>query len=374
MMKAFISPGRYVQGSGITDRLAEFVSPFGKRPVFLRDKIVARLVGARVESNLNNSGLTPVVVEFAGESSRREIARVGDIARRNAADIVIGVGGGKTLDTAKGAANDLNIPVVIVPTTASTDAPTSALSVIYSDGGVFEEYRFYKKNPDMVLVDTQVIAEAPVRFLVAGMGDALATWFEAESASKTMKTAGSGGAPTMAALALARLCHDTLREHGVVAKLAAEQQVVTPSLEKIIEANTLLSGLGFESAGLAAAHAVHNGLTVLDPTHEYLHGEKVAFGLLTQLNLEERPIPEIEEVLEFCLAVGLPVCLADIGLKQASREDLRKVAAAACAQGETMANEPLPVTPEMVMAAMIQADAMGSIRSQGCCGEAHCCE
>ena len=362
MLKAFVSPGRYMQGRGLIDMLGEHVAPFGKKPVFLRDTVVGGIVGPRVEDSLRRAGLEPVPVTFGGESSRREIGRVADIARQQGADVVMGVGGGKTLDTAKAVAGDLKLPVVIVPTTASTDAPTSALSVIYSDAGSFEEYRFHRQNPNMVLVDTQVIADAPARFLVSGMGDALATWFEAESTSKTMKRNMAGGAATAAALALARLCYDTLLEHGVVAKLAAENHVVTPSLERIVEANTLLSGLGFESGGLAAAHAVHDGLTVLEPTHHYYHGEKVAFGLLTQLNLEERHIEEIEEVMDFCLAVGLPVSLADIGLAEATLEDLQKVAVAACAPGDTMGNEPMPITPDMVVAAMVQADAMGRAR------------
>ncbi len=66
-----------------------------------------------------------------------------------------------------------------------------------------------------------------------------------------------------AALALAELCYNTLLEEGEKAMLAAEQHVVTLALERVIEANTYLSGVGFESGGLAAAHAVHNGLTAI---------------------------------------------------------------------------------------------------------------
>src|SRR5919205_1191320 len=116
---------------------------------------------------------------------------------------IVGAGGGKVLDTARAAAADLKLPVVNCPTVASSDAPCSALSVIYTDEGVFQEYRFYRKNPDLVLVDTQVIAQGPVRLLVAGMGDALATWFEARTCVaghvKNMRGRGS----TRSALGLA---------------------------------------------------------------------------------------------------------------------------------------------------------------------------
>jgi glycerol dehydrogenase len=129
-----------------------------------------------------------------------------------------------------------------------------------------------------------------------------------------------------------------------------------------VEANTLLSGLGFESAGLAAAHAIHNGLTALEQTHAYFHGEKVAYGVLASLFLTDKPVETIDEVYEFCEAVGLPTTLADIGLADVSDEELMRVATVSCAENETMHNEPIPVTPEMVFAALKAADAEGQKR------------
>ena len=222
------------------------------------------------------------------------------------------------LDTARAAAADLGLPVVNCPTVASSDAPCSALSVIYSDEGVFQEYRFYRKNPDLVLVDTAVIAQASPRLLVAGMGDALATWFEARTCVAGHVKNMRGGGSTHSAAALAELCYKTLLEDGAAALRAVETQVVTPALERLVEANTLLSGLGFESSGLAAAHAVHNGLTVAPGSHHYLHGEKVAFGLLVQLVMEGAPRATVEQVLGFSAEVGLPMTLAEVGLAELS--------------------------------------------------------
>src|SRR5436305_3500885 len=129
-----------------------------------------------------------------------------------------------------------------------------------------------------------------------------------------------GGASTRSALALARLCYRTLLEDGADALRAVQAQVVTPALERLVEANTLLSGLGFESSGLAAAHAVHNGLTAAPSTHSFFHGEKVAFGVLVQLVLEGKSTTVIEEVLNFSTEVGLPITLAEVGLKDMPRE------------------------------------------------------
>ena len=214
---------------------------------------------------------------------------------------------------------------MIVPTVASRDAPTSALSVVYDDDGAFLAYRFFGRNLDAVLVDTAIIARAPVRLLVARIGDGLSTFLEADTSSTTRKPTMAGGPPLLAARTLARLCYDTLLADGT-ARQACERGVVTPALDRVIEANTLLSGLGFESGGLAGAHAIHNGLTVLHETHDYWHGEKVAFGVIALLVLEGRTQDLINEVVDFCLRVGLPVTLGDIGI-DADADTLAPVAA-----------------------------------------------
>ncbi|STC87354.1 Glycerol dehydrogenase [Edwardsiella hoshinae] len=272
---------------------------------------------------------------------------------------MLGIGGGKTLDCAKALAHFMGVPVAIAPTIASTDAPCSALAVIYTDSGEFERYLVLPHNPDRVIVDSQIIAGAPARLLAAGIGDALATWFEARACSRSSATTLAGGACTQAALALAKLCYHTLLEEGEKAMLAAEQQVVTPALERVIEANTYLSGVGFESGGLAAAHAVHNGLTAIADPHPYYHGEKVAFGTLTQLVLGNAPLDEIAAVAALCHTVGLPITLAQLGIKQDIPAKMRIVADASCGDGETMHNMPGGATPDQVYAALLVADQYG---------------
>ena len=170
-----------------------------------------------------------------------------------------------------------------------------------------------------------------MRLAISGMGDALATYFEAKACVDSEADTCAGGKATSAALALARLCFDTLMADGVKAKVALEAGCSTPAVEHVIEANTLLSGIGFESCGLAAAHAVHNGMTQLPETHAMLHGEKVAFGTLVQLVLENAPTETFEQVMGFCLEVDLPVTLGDLGVEDISRERIMAVAEAACA-------------------------------------------
>ena len=239
------------------------------------------------------------------------------------------------------------------------------MSVIYTESGIVEQIRILPCNPVLVLVDTQVIVQAPPRLLVSGMGDALATWFEARACAASHASNLRGGRSTRSALALAELCYRTLLEDGMEAMVAAHRREVTPAFECIVEANTLLSGLGFESSGLAAAHSIHNGLTVAPQTRSYYHGEKVAFGTLVQLVLEDSTMSDIEEVMGFCAQVGLPVTLAQIGLQELPREMLDEIALRAIQTGESIHNEPFEVTSARVVDAIVVADQLGSSWQEG---------
>ncbi|MDR1574062.1 MAG: glycerol dehydrogenase [Clostridiales Family XIII bacterium] len=356
------NPGRYVQGAGALGQLCALAKKLGDKLFILVSASGKERVSAAIESGAAETGCETVYEIFGGECCEREIERVLASFRRSGAGVVVGVGGGKILDTAKAAAFYAGVPAVTVPTVASTDAPCSALSVINAEDGTFERLFFLPSNPHIVLVDTDVISAAPVRMLVAGMGDALGTYFEARACERAGAATCMGGKTTLTTLALARLCYDTLRRDGPNAKLAVQNRVCTKAVENIIEANIYLSGTGFESGGVAAAHAVGNGLAVIEGTHSAHHGEKVAFGTLVQLVLENSS-DEIREVLDFCASVGLPVTLAALGAGEASEEELRKAAAAACADG-SMGAMPFKVTPEAAYAAMVTADALGTVRGR----------
>lgn len=361
MSRMLLAPGRYIQGAGAIHEIGSHAVKFGEKALLTGGKTAMQQCGDDIVASLEQSGIGCLCEGFNGECSDPEIQRLIDVASSSGCNLIIAAGGGKVIDTGKAVGHEMKVPVIIVPTIAATDAPCSALSVIYTQEGVFDRYLVLPNNPQCVLVDTAVVAKAPARYLVSGMGDALATFWEADTCAKSCKPNALNGStpPTLSAIALARLCYDTLLEYGVSAKLAVERQVVTPAVEAIVEANTLLSGLGFESGGLAGSHSVHNGLTVLEKSHGKLHGEKVAFGVITQLVMEGRASEDLEEVLGFCLDIGLPMCLEDLGVIAPTREEIREVAEATTAEGETIHATWFTVTADHVEAAIWAADAIG---------------
>lgn len=357
MARIFISPSKYVQGAGELAHLGEYVKAYGAKALVIIFDGGVKMFGETIERSFTDAGISFVYDEFAGECSRREIDRLRGVMADNGCDVVVGVGGGKAFDTAKEVAESADAPVVIVPTIAATDAPCSSCSVIYTDDGEYDSVVYQKHNPNLVLVDTAVVAAAPVRFMVSGMGDALATYFEARVVRESDSLTPARGKITGVAYALAEYCYQTIIRDGRKAKAALEAHAVTESVERVVEADTLASGLGFESGGLGAAHAIHNGLTALPETHRMMHGEKVAFGTLAQLVLEDAD--EFDEVLDFCVAVGLPVTLGQLGIEDTSVEHLMPAAEMACDPSDTLVNMPFECTPEMVAHAMLAADAYG---------------
>lgn len=359
MKKVFQSPGKYIQGKGELSKLGEYISVYSNKAVLIIDGFIFDNYEEQIRQSCKIENLNIKYERFTGECSKVEIDRIINASNDMKDIVIVGIGGGKTLDTAKAVAYYTQSPVIIVPTMASTDAPCSALSVIYTQKGEFSEYLFLKSNPDMVIMDTDIIKNAPSRLLVSGMGDALATYFEARATANSNSNSIAGGKATKTAIALAKLCYETLLEDGYKAKQAVENHVCTKAVENIIEANTLLSCVGFESGGLAAAHAIHNGLTAIEQTHKYFHGEKVAFGTLVQLVLENESMEEINKVLEFCESVGLPITLSDIGISEIKEEEIMNVAKLSCDVNETIHNMPFEVDCEQVYAAILAADSLG---------------
>lgn len=353
------APKKFIIGTGLLAQMHDYVKDFGDNAFIISDEFFVERVQKESVEGLKKAGLKGTAEKFQRECTDSEIKRLGELAKKHGANVIVGIGGGKTLDTSKAVAHYYKLPLILYPTIASTDAPCIALAVIYTEKGEFDRYLFLPQNPDVVVADTGVIAGAPVRFFAAGIGDALSTYFEARACYRSDGVNLSCKRPSRTGLGLARMCYDLVCQNVELAMDAVRNKVPTRALEEMVEATIYLSGTGAETGGLAAAHAVHNGMTVIEELHHAQHGEKVVFGLMTQLVLENAPKEEIEEVLRVVRAAGLPMTLKELGVKEFVEADWRKVAEIACDKNDTMGNLPFRVTPDDVYHAMVAANALG---------------
>lgn len=354
------APQRYIQGAGILKSTGHYVKSLLKvsRPAIFASRRGLKAQGLEVQASLKANGIESVTARFGSECSLPEIDSHTATLREKGIDCLIAVGGGKVADTGKCIAHRLGIPVVVVPTLAATDAPCSALSLVYTPQGTTDHVEFFPQNPEMVVVDTDVIANAGERYLVAGMGDAMATWYEADTCLHNPTARNTLGAlPTLASVAIGEICARTLFDFGEAAAESVRAKQNSLALDKVVEANTLLSGIGFESGGLALAHAIAVGYPEVKVVHDnYLHGEMVAMGVMAQLAMQRSP--DRERVAKFFARVGLPIHLEQLGLSATNEDDIDKVIELTLSR-PIAKHMPMPVTHATVKKAMLDGDELG---------------
>ena len=359
--RVLVAPPRYIQGPGVLAGVGRYLSIISvKRAALYASARGLAEQGPVLKQSLQSAHISSLDCLFPGECSLESIDAAAAELTTERLDCLIAIGGGKCVDAGKCVAHRLGVPVIVVPTLASNDAPCSAVSVLYTPAGVVSGAEFFPSHPAFVIVDTEVVAAAAERYLVAGMGDAMATWYEARVCLANPAARNVIGArPTLAATALGETCARTLFADGVAAARAVSGNRVDDALERVVEANTLLSGVGFESGGLAAAHGLAGALTSIDSVEEnFLHGEMVAAGVMMQLMLQQDPA-EALRVAEFFAAVGLPVTLQQIGLSHADNSYLRQVSQET-AEYTFMGNLPFDVSADLVYEAILAADEVGS--------------
>ena len=357
--RIFAAGQRYIQGPRVINHVGHYLSLLDITRAGLMASIRGhKVLGTEIFSSLDNSGITAIPLIFGGECSLSEINSQVDAMLGQDISCLIATGGGKLIDAGRAIAFRLNIPAVIIPTIASTDAPCSALSAIYSEKGVLENIEFYPQHPAMVIVDTDVIVDAGERYLVSGMGDAMATWYEARICLTNPKTiTASGGRPALASCAISEMCAQTLYKYGETAAIAVRGRRNDEAVEHIIEANTLLSGLGFENSGLALAHAVGNSYPEIQIVHQnFMHGEMVAMGLMAQLCMERSK--DLEKVASFFAQVGLPIHLGQI-LLSTKEQDILNLLIEATLDKPIAHNMLMPVTHESLRKAILDAHNFG---------------
>lgn len=364
--RAFAAPWKYIQGPGEFDNLADYSRNYSKNVYALIDGFLYDGLGERLKKVFSGTDMSLRVDRFGGECCSREIDRVTDELKTCGAGLAIAIGGGKTLDTVKAAAIRMDLHVIIVPTSASNDAPVSSLAVVYTEEGVHDHSFNFHRGSDLVLIDSEIVLAAPRRLLVAGMGDALSTYFEARACerSQVKNGVGKGYLPCKAGMAIARLCYDILLQDSAKALMAFEAGVPNEAFENIIEANALLSGLGFQNTGCSIAHSVNAGLSELPEAAGYLHGERVGFGVMVQLAFENAPMEEMRTVMDYMHAVGLPMTLAEVGV-EATKEKIGIMTEKMVYHNALAHTQAKVVNEDTLCAAILLADSMGRAYRDG---------
>jgi len=353
MTRALRTPARYHQGEGVVADAGDTIARLDcDRAVLLGGETALStaeepLLGALADADVAHAATRRGV----DTCTHADIESGAEFAEREGADLVVGVGGGTAVDAAKAVASEVGATFVCVPTVASTDAPPSGVSVVYDDAGRVVDAVYRADNPELLLADTAMIASAPADFLRYGMGDALATRFETEAAVATGATTGRGTRPMRAGLAAAKECHAVIAEHGTDAIAAVERDEVTEAVEAVVEANLLLSALGFENTDIAAAHSLEMGMRYVGC--DAPHGLAVAFCTAAQLVLEDHE--DLDAACELLADVALDASLADLGI---GGDEVETVAEFACGEFGRMENLPVEVTDDDATAALLRADEL----------------
>ena len=344
-----IAPSQLLRGNGILAQLPKYLSRYGNKVLVIAGETAKQVT----ISYLQNTDLEIIYAEAIDDCSDANLALLGQIVQQETPHVIVGIGGGKVLDTAKLIAHQHKLPIATVPTTGATCAAWTALSNVYDADGAFDYDVTLDRCPDLMIVDYDVIATAPKRTLVSGIGDAIAKWYESSvssgSSDKTM---------VIAAVQEARILRDILFQKSAEAIANPNSQVWREVVDATVCLAGAIGGIGGANCRTVAAHAIHNALTHLHQTHGTLHGEKVAYGILVQLRLEEFQGNQLaassrHQLLKFYQEIGLPTTLADLGLSQVTLAELEQIAAIACQPNSDIHRLPFSVSPSQVLAAMV---------------------
>ncbi len=347
-----IAPSQVVRGA--LREMGTAIAALGKRPLVIGGQQTLAVVEGSLKKIAKQQSLSLTQKSYQPDCSEASVEVLQGAIQDHHADLIIGVGGGKALDTAKLVAHYAQLPIVTIPTSGATCAAWTALSNVYSDQGAFLYDVPLPRCPDLLIVDYGLIQSAPRRALVAGIGDAIAKWYEA-----SVSSGHSTQTLTIAAVQQARVLRDLLLQKAGEALAKPGGEVWREVVDATVLLAGVIGGLGGANCRTVAAHAVHNGLTQLPAAHGILHGEKVAYGILVQLRLEEmiahNQLAQTarQQLLKFYQEIGLPCTLTDLGLQSIPLAQLQQMADYTCQPRSDIHRLPFSVNPELLMAAMV---------------------
>lgn len=353
------TPNKYINEPDILKSAGEYIKNLGKHALIVGGKTALSVLGTEFFDSLENSDISYVIKEFQGYPTYNAIEEIYSLAAEVKADIIIGVGGGRVLDTVKAAGERSDLSVVTIPTIGATCAAWSALTVLYDDTGKETGYRILETSPKLILADTKIIAEAPVRYLNAGVADTIVKWYE----FKPYEEKDYDDFSLRIGLNTSKLALEILERSAFRAAKDSENRKVTESVTEVVNSVIVLAGLvGSISAGkyrAALAHAIHNSLTAIPETQKSLHGEKVIFGLIIQFILEDKPQQEIDKLIWFLNTLNLPVTLEQLGIKEDVANNISKIANGVEFPAEVLDKLSFKVNSELIEEAIRKADKLG---------------
>lgn len=353
-----IAPSRVIRGGQAWQQSLPVIADLCKRPLLLGRSPATQAIRAGLKADLTARDLTVVEDQLNFDCCEEDLIRLEAVLKEAACDCVIAAGGGKVLDAGKLLACRLKLPCITVPLSAATCAGWTALANIYSQDGAFVSDEALDACPDLLIFDHGLIRQAPTQTLASGIADALAKWYEA--------SVGSGSSTDgiiQQAVQMARVLRDQLLIDAVDAISHPDSEAWVRVAEACGLTAGVIGGLGGAQCRTVAAHAVHNGLTQLPACHGRLHGEKVGFGILVQLRLEERlggnqlAAQSRRQLLPLLKQLGVPVTLQDLGLGETGLHDLRAICSFACRPGSDLHHLPFEVTETDLLEALVSTDA-----------------
>lgn len=299
-------------------------------------------------------------IYYGGECTDEHTQTLKQVFEREQLDGIIAVGGGKIADLGKAVANQCDTPILILPTLAATCAAYTPLSVIYDNDGAMDRYDVFPKSNALVLIEPKVILDSPIELMVAGIGDTVAKWYEADAMISQLAVQPI---EIQVSVFAAQKCRDVLLSDSQEALNAMEEKEINQAFLNVVETNILLGGMvggfGDDYGRTSGAHSIHDALTILPESHHQLHGNKVAYGVLVQLVIENK-WSEIEQLIPFYRSLGLPISLKEMKM-DLSEEDYQCVSKRAAEPHETIHYMKEKITPEIIKKAMIELErAMSS--------------
>ncbi len=293
------TPKVYINEVGSISRSGEYISKIGKNPLIIAGEKAKKAVGDEFFASLEKNGISPKNVQiFSGYPSQTQFDSYAEKAKSANSDVIIGIGGGRVLDTAKATADILGLPAITVPTVAATCAAWAAVTIQYDDEGGYVRSRLNKNSAQLVIADPKVIFTAPERYLFSGVVDTFAKFYEIRPTTEFFPE----DVPSAIALKASKIAFENLERDTFKAIFDSKKGVYGEVAKNVIDAIIYLAGFAGSFRGehghYSFAHPFYHTSTRLHHSNIKLHGEKVAFGIVTQLILEGKSDSEVLDAIK----------------------------------------------------------------------------